>query len=344
MSDPRTADGAPLVVVVGAAARDHAADDRRGWRLGGGVTYSALTVARLGLPTGALVGVDPAAARAAELDLLRLAGADVRLVPLDHGPVFDNLETPGGRIQRCFERSDRLPVAALPGAWRTARSWILAPVAGELGDEWADAIPPEALVAVAWQGLLRELVPGERVVHHPPARSPLIERADLVGVSRDDFDANIPLEALTALMKPGATLCITQGNRGGLAVLVGDGGRVGHLRRWPAVPSAAVVDPTGAGDVFLAALLAAHAEPGLVGGRLDRGHDLLLAAAAASLVVEGPGLLAVPERDAVRRRIALGWRQPARPSRARRATDRPAAGPDPSTTNRAPGAPAADVD
>ena len=38
-----------VVVVVGAACRDVAGNDRRGWRLGGGVTYSALTIARLGL-------------------------------------------------------------------------------------------------------------------------------------------------------------------------------------------------------------------------------------------------------------------------------------------------------
>ncbi len=311
MPDAGAPAGPPRVVVVGSAARDHAPDDPRGWRLGGGVTYSALTVARLGLATGALVGVDAAAAAATELELLRTAGVEVRLVRLGRGPVFDNIETPQGRIQLCFERSDPVPVAALPATWRTARAWILAPVAGELGDEWAEAIPADALVAVAWQGLLRDLEPGQRVVHHQPVPSRLIERADFVGVSRDDFDANVPLEALCELIKPGAILCLTQGNRGGLAVVVGQGG-AHHLRRWPAIPSAAEVDPTGAGDVFLAGLLAAHAEPRLIGGRFAHGYDLLLAAAAASLVLERPGLLGVPEREAVRRRIALAPRHPHR--------------------------------
>jgi len=89
----------PTAVVVGAACRDIAADDRRGWRLGGGVTYSALTIARLGLRTAALVGADSEAATATELDLLRQAGVDVRVVPLERGPIFENLETPEGRIQ-----------------------------------------------------------------------------------------------------------------------------------------------------------------------------------------------------------------------------------------------------
>ena len=44
----------PDAVVVGSAARDVTAADRRGWRLGGGVTYGALTLARLGLRVGAV--------------------------------------------------------------------------------------------------------------------------------------------------------------------------------------------------------------------------------------------------------------------------------------------------
>jgi hypothetical protein len=48
----------PTVVVVGAAARDLDDSDPRGWRIGGGVTYGGLTVARLGLPTAVLIGVD----------------------------------------------------------------------------------------------------------------------------------------------------------------------------------------------------------------------------------------------------------------------------------------------
>jgi sugar/nucleoside kinase (ribokinase family) len=83
------------------------------------------------------------------------------------------------------------------------------------------------------------------------------------------------------------------------------------IRRYAAISSQDVVDPTGAGDVFLAALAAARIEPRLVGGRIRQGYDLLLAAAAASLVLEAHGLHGVPDRDAVRRRML------------QRATDRP---------------------
>lgn len=293
----------PLVVVVGAASRDIAPDDPRGWRLGGGVCYSALTTARLGLPTGALVGVDPEAAGASEIDLLVAAGVDVRLVPLRHGPVVENIERPEGRLQRCVDRSDALPIDTVPAAWRVAAGWILAPVAAELPEAWASVPASSATVAVGWQGLLRRLVPGAPVRHVHPTRSAILDRADLVGVSRDDVDRTTELAELSSLIRPGATLAVTEGDRGGLVMEGGPGGPH-HIRLYPAVRSHHSVDPTGAGDVFLAALAAARIEPRLVHGRLAAGLDLLLAAAAASLVLEGPGLHGVPHRDAVRARMA----------------------------------------
>ena len=297
---------APVVVVVGAASRDIAEDDPRGWRLGGGVSYSALTTARLGLPTGAIVGVDEAASTATELDLLREAGVQVHLVELEHGPVFVNIERPEGRLQLCRSHSDPLPVAAVPPAWRRAPGWILAPVAAELPPDWAQLPADDAFVAVGWQGLLRELEAGEPVRHVAPRPDPIIRRADLVGLSRDDVDRNVPLADLYGLLRRGASLAVTQGDRGGLVAHGAHGDRDAalELRHYPAVPSHELVDPTGAGDVFLAALAAARIEPRLVGGRIGQGFDLLLAAAAASLVLEGPGMLGVPLRDAVRERMA----------------------------------------
>ncbi len=296
---------APSVVVVGSAARDLVDDDPRGWRLGGGVSYSALTTARLGLRTGALVGVDEVASGAAEIELLRESGVDVRLVPLGHGPVFVNIERPGGRLQLCEDWSDAVPVDAVPADWREAPGWILAPVAAELPAAWARLPSDGAFVAVGWQGLLRELVPGEPTHHVPPHPDDIIARADLVGLSRDDIERDVELVDLYRLLRPGASLAVTHGDQGGLIVHGAHGSDMTELelRHYPAVPSHDPVDATGAGDVFLAALAAARIEPRLVGGRIRQGFDLLLAAAAASLVLEGPGMLGVPDRDAVRARM-----------------------------------------
>jgi sugar/nucleoside kinase (ribokinase family) len=267
------------------------------------VSYSALTAARLGIPTAAIIGVDEEASSAFELDLLRQAGVGIELVPLENGPVFVNLERPEGRLQLCSSRSDPVPVAAVPEAWRSARGWILAPVAAELPEAWADVPSATAVVAVGWQGLLRDLVPGEAVRHVDPQPSPVIARADLVGLSRDDVDPATELAWLCGLLRPGSTLAITRGDRGGLVMDGGPDGP-GHPRHYPPVRSHNPIDPTGAGDVFLAALAAARIEPRLIAGRVEVGFDLLLAAAAASLVLEGPGLLGVPDRTAVMERMA----------------------------------------
>ena len=293
----------PEVVHIGAACRDIAPEDPRGWRLGGGVTYAALTTARLGLRTAAIVGVDEAARSAAELDLLRWAGVDLMLVPLDLGPIFHNVETPAGRVQTCVQPSEPLPVPPLPESWIAAPAWSVAPVAGEVRDGWAAAIPDQAYVGVAWQGFLRDLEAGTHVTRRPPAPSPLLRRADLVGVSHHDVDPATPIEALTSLLHHGALLLVTQGHEGGILVTVGSDGHPASELRYRATRSDGETDPTGAGDTFLAALVSTAVRRSLA-GRSNRRLDLPFAAAAGSLVVEGPGLLAVPDRAGVLVRMA----------------------------------------
>ncbi len=295
----------PTVVVVGAACRDLVDDDDRGWRLGGGASYSALLLARLGLRVGALMVADPLADRSRELDLVREAGVEVVIVPDTRGPVFINTETPDGRIQHTPQVSDPVDRGALPASWRAAGAWMLAPVASEIGDEWADVPPPGAVVALGWQGLLRVLRVGALVHHLAPGPSPVVSRADLIGVGRDDIDASVTAARLTSLMHPGATLLLTDGIHGGLAVGVADGG-TGAERRWHSIPIEHYVDPVGAGDTFLAGVFAARVDPSIAAGWTGANPELRLGAACASLVLEGQGLLGVPDLAAARRRMSGG--------------------------------------
>src|SRR5258706_6409458 len=142
----------PSVLVVGAASRDVTPDDPRGWRLGGAVTYCSLTLSRFGLDVRALVGVDAAAAEADELAILGDAGVAVERVKLEHGPVFENVEGPTGRRQRCISAADAIDLAVLPADWRSNDAVLLGPVAGELGPAWATVSAP--FVGLGWQGLL----------------------------------------------------------------------------------------------------------------------------------------------------------------------------------------------
>jgi len=287
------------VVHIGSASRDLTSDDPRGWRLGGGVTYAALTTARLGLRTAALIGVDDAGAAAAELDLLRTAGVDVVVDRLAEAPVFDNQETSAGRVQICHAVGHPVAVRDLPSAWREAKAWSLVPVAGEIHDEWAGAVPADTYLTLGWQGFLRVLVRGERVVRRDPRPSALVGRADLVGVSHHDVAAGTSLATLAGFLHPGARLLVTEGNLGGLMIRVGEGDGREVLRYLPTATDGEA-DPTGAGDTFLAALLASVLRPAIVGRpRSRRSPDLRFAAAAGSLAVEGPGLAGVPDRAAV---------------------------------------------
>ena len=306
------------VVHVGAASRDVAPDDPRGWRLGGGVTYAALATARLGLRTAAVLGHDREARTAHELDQLRDAGVDLLLVELDAGPVFDNVETPGGRVQTALVAGQPLPVVPVPDSWRRAAGWSLVPVAGEVTDGWLAAIPDDAVVGVGWQGLLRHLRDGERVTRRSPTADPIVRRADLVGVSRDDVEATTGLDELLSYLHPGARLLVTHGHEGGLLVTVGPDGTTPEVWRYLPTATDREVDPTGAGDTFLAALLAATIRPALLGPSRGRGADLRFAAAAGSLVVEATGLDGVPDRTAVMvRRARERVRRAILPSAAR---------------------------
>ena len=241
-------------------------------------------------------------------DRVLLRGDRRRLVRLDRSPVFENVETAAGRIQTCIEPGDPLPVAALPPEWRAAHAWLLGPVADELSDAWASVPPADAMVAFGWQGILRELPRGGLVMKRPPGPSALLRRSNIVGVSRYDVDAATPLERLWHLLAADSTLLVTEGHLGGMEIRL-SGGEPDSRRRYPAVPATAEVDPTGAGDVFLAAYLAAQIHgPLAASGR--HGNDLRLAAAAASLNVQGPGLSGVPVLAAVTRRVAAMLHEP----------------------------------
>jgi sugar/nucleoside kinase (ribokinase family) len=295
----------PVVLVVGAASRDVVPDDPRGWRLGGAVSFCSLALARLGFEVRALVGADHEAAEARELEVLRAAGVTLAIADLASGPVFDNV------AHLLHATADQIPVTALPRRWTPGLHGVLfVPVAAEVSDDWiaiATGDPPP-VVGVGWQGLLRVLRRGELVRPAPPRTSPLLRTATVVVLSREDVEPGTTMHELGSLLGPTTTLVRTEGVAGG-EILVRDAGRgAGEVRRYPAIPSDQVVDPTGAGDVFLAALLAATLLPELA----EPYEATTFAAAAGSLVVEAPGLAGVPDLAAVRRRLT---RAPSRASR-----------------------------
>jgi sugar/nucleoside kinase (ribokinase family) len=113
-------------------------------------------------------------------------------------------------------------------------------------------------------------------------------------------------------MMPAATLVLTAGDHGGIV------SRETGYARYEAV-AAVTVDATGAGDVFLAALVAAW----LLVGELASGRALRFAAAAAACSVEGPGIARIPTGAEIGARLAPGMLRPsAAPPTAREGSDR----------------------
>jgi sugar/nucleoside kinase (ribokinase family) len=254
----------------------------------------------MGLRTATVLGLDRLARDATELEDLRAAGVTIEVVPLDEGPVFHNIERPEGRLQICYGPSDPVDSDAVPDAWRDAGAWLYAPVAAELPDAWAIVPRPEACVAFGWQGMLRRLVAGNPVERRPPGPSPILGRATIVGMSRHDVPPSLPFDELASWLAPEVEVLMTAGTLGGMLIRIERGG-LSALSYYPAVRARVEVDPTGAGDVALAAFLAARiAVEGNTSGR----RALHLVALATSVLVEGPGLGAVATLDQIRDRLA----------------------------------------
>jgi len=265
---------APVALVVGHATLDHV-----GGRLlpGGSAYYGAHALAALGAEVRVLTaaGADlpadvfrfPAAAPAGSIDAI--------ILPSQATTTFENQYDPAGRrTQRVHAAARPLRPEDLPEGWREADLLLLASVLGELDPAaFAGAVRARA-TGLCIQGLVREVLPDGSVA--PRRLEPTPEALGAIGVAvlGEDEAAGQPglPEALAAAVP---LVAFTRGPRGCDLL------RAGERTRHVGVHRTVEVDPTGAGDVFAAALLLA----------LSRGDDPVeaarLGAAAASIVVEG---------------------------------------------------------
>jgi sugar/nucleoside kinase (ribokinase family) len=278
-----------IALVVGHATLDVA----RGALVPGGSAYYAahalaalgaevrvLTSAGTDLPRGSL------AFRAAP-GLPRQGLIDARIVPAPATTLFENVHGPEGRRkQRIGAAAPPISPDALPGEWRAADLLLLAPVLGELEPGAFVRAVSARTVGLCVQGLVRETRPGGEVV--PRRLAPVA--ADLAGIDavflgEDEVLGQPDLPASLASLVP--IVARTRGEHGS-EVRTRDGTlRIG-------VHPASEVDPTGAGDVYAAAFLFVLARGGAPA------EAARLAAAAASIVVEGVGGATLP-------RIGEAW-------------------------------------
>ncbi len=270
-------------LVIGHLAADLQEDGST--RLGGTALYAALTAHQLGQRVAIL------STAASDLDLSVIPpGIEVTVIPSPVSTTFRNTYHENARTQFMYQRANTLQVEDLRRA-PPARVTHLGPVAFEI----PDGSPPRApggFVGLTVQGMLRQVDEDKRVW----TDATLLRRLPFTGVDAmalSEEDVNGDEESVIAATGRVPIVALTRAERG--ATLWCRGERI-------EVPAyhADVVDPTGAGDVFATAFfiaLAAGEHPVAAARR---------ACAAASCVIEGPGVETLPTPAAVAARMARG--------------------------------------
>jgi sugar/nucleoside kinase (ribokinase family) len=237
---------------------------------GGSAYYAAHALAALGADVRVLT------AAAADFPREALGSLDALVLPSPATTIFENRYAEDGRrAQRVHAAARPLDPAALPDGWRDADLLLLAPVLGELAPARFTAAVQARATAVCVQGLVREVLPGGAVApRRLELRPGTLAGVDLAVLGDDEAAGQPDLALSLAAAVP--LVAFTHGERGCELLSAAGPRRVG-------VYPARELDPTGAGDVFAAAMLL-----GLARGE-DAAEAARLGAAAASVVVEGHG-------------------------------------------------------
>ncbi len=265
-----------------------------GFRLGGTVSFAAVTARRLGWRPGILTrgsaeglmaGPPPtAAATIIAPEDSPLAGVPIHLLPSPVSTTFTNIYRDGRRSQVITALAGPVTPADLPAAWRQVGVVLLGPLDNEVPLTWIETFP-RALLGVTPQGWMRRWDAAGHVSPTPwENASHVLARADVAVLSREDVGGDEG--TIAELARQARLLVLTDGWHGATLYMGGERCRI-------APRSAVEVDPTGAGDVFATAFLLRLAECG------DPQRATRFANVVASMSVEAIGMAGIPTRDRV---------------------------------------------
>jgi len=267
--------------------------------LGGSVTYVSLVTKRLEGTVSIIskVGGDFPEAyiwwlRQEGIDLsgvIKLENERTTRFELEYSKDLSN------RTLRLENRTSPINLSDLPNSLR-ARAVHIAPIAGEISCEVVEHLKGcTEVTSLDPQGLLRSFDEAGNVTYGSPIDKRLLSLINIYKSSQDEIsimtghsDLNSAIKALhdfgveavlATLGVKGAVLSIEE-----------------TLYRIPACDSAKVVDPTGAGDVFMGGFLAEYIH------QKDSLWCACVGSAAASLVVEGLGPTFFGEKEEIYRR------------------------------------------
>jgi sugar/nucleoside kinase (ribokinase family) len=229
---------APDYLLLGNITADLAPEGRA---LGGTVSYSAPTASAFGLRVGLVTR-----ALAGEPLLHQLANsATICALDAAETTTFENIYTTEGRVQYVRGVADVIDEADIPEAWRHAPLVHLAPIAGEI-DPTIARLFPQARVMLTLQGCLRQWGDDGRVRFRRWLDADALRDIDVVVFSEEDVAEAPDMEQEITQMAN--HVVVTRAERGG--TLYSSGAAVDYP-----TPVVQLVHPTGAGDIFAAALL-----------------------------------------------------------------------------------------
>jgi sugar/nucleoside kinase (ribokinase family) len=222
-------------LVIGHVSRDLTPD---GYRLGGTVSYSALTARRLGLRVGVVTACNE------KLNMDIFGDIPVVSIPSNQCTTFENIYSEGGRTQILHHRADEISLEAVPAPWRHADIIHLGPIIRETEMVLPASFRP-TLLGLTPQGWLRTWDESGLVKKSPWENAEAaLSLAGCVVISVEDVGGDE--EQIEFFARLARILVVTEGPAGSRLYWHGD------QRRFRA-PEMKEVDATGAGDIFAAA-------------------------------------------------------------------------------------------
>jgi sugar/nucleoside kinase (ribokinase family) len=276
----------PDILLVGHVTCDlETADPNSPCRLGGTVSFAAVTAVRLGRKPVVVTRA------AAHTDLSELPdGIDLHVLPSPTTTTFANVYTDHGRVQ--FTYAQALPITAddIPPHVRQPQAVLIGPLVNEIGADVAALFPEETLVVAGPQGWMREWDATGRIHAKPwDNAGDILPHLNVLVLSLEDIDYD--LSRLDPFIAQTPLVVLTEYRDGSTIYHRQNDGSVTQIKIPPR--PANEVDPTGAGDIFATAFLIRLQETD------DPVHAAHFANITASFGVEQVGVAGIPTRDQV---------------------------------------------
>jgi hypothetical protein len=262
----------PDYVLIGHITADLMPD---GTHLPGGTASYAAPVAKTFGHRAALL-----TSAACDETLLRplAAVADIALRISDVTTTFENRYTPEGRKQRVHSVADPLTPDWVPSGWLNAPLVHLAPLINEVDPALAQHFP-NATIMLTPQGYLRRTDDSGQVHFKRWLNHAMLQAIDILVLSKEDIAGAPELEDEFA---HAVMHCIVTGGENG-----GTYYHNGNAQTYEAI-EVNETDPTGAGDVFAASLLASLP---LLNNNFSQAVDVARRLSAQSTTQRGSGHL-----------------------------------------------------